>query len=227
MAIVHPTLLQVRSRVRFFIDEPVQANFNDSDLTYAINVAQQEVAIEISLVDEQFFVATAPTVITTIGGEMFYALADDCSVIVRLEDQSTGMRLEFSRFADSDNFYANNIPPLVATNQAAFAVAIVGNSIALKPTPSVSGVKMQYWYVPVLEDLVDDADESVIPPAFIDLLAIRAAIDAQIKDESDTSALERRYAIRFNQLVRATRTRQQQNPRGVTRVSSLNTGLNV
>lgn len=227
MAATHPTLLQVRNRTRFFIDEPVQANFSDSDLTYAINAAQQEVATEISLVDENFFVVTTPTTITTVGGQRFYPLADDCQVITRLEDVSTGLRLEFSRFADQDNFYANNIPPLVAVNQAAFSIAIVGNSIALTPTPSVSGLAMQYWYVPVLPDLVLDTDASSIPPAFIDLLAIRAAIDAMIKDEDDTTALTQRYNQRFNQLVRSTRTRQQQNPRGVTRVSSLNTGLNV
>lgn len=220
MAATFPTLLQIRTRVRRFIDEPSQANFSDSDINWAINVAQQEVATEISLADEKYFVATTPTVVTSVANTRFYALATDFWKMTRVEDVTTGLRLEFSDFASQNNLLADSVPPLVAQSQIGYSISIVGNSLAINPTPSIAGVQLQYWYVPILPDLSSNSDTSSIPPMFIDLLAIQAAIDMFIGDEDDTSALERKYNRRFNQLVRATRDRQQQSPKSVTRVSA-------
>lgn len=216
-SVVIPTLLNIRTRVRMFLEEPQQANYADSDINWAINVAQQEVATEISLVDEKYFVATTPTIITSVANQRFYPLASDFWKMTRLEDATTGLRLEFADFAQQNNFFADAVPPLVAPNQIGYAMSIVGNSLGITPAPTTSGVTAQYWYVPVLPDMTSDTDTSSIPTMFIDLLAIQAAIDMLISDEDDTSALERKYARRFNQLVRATRDRQQQSPKMVTR----------
>lgn len=219
MPVNFPTLLQSRTRVRMFLEEPQQANYADSDINFALNVAQQEVATEISLVDEKYFVNVVPTQIVSVAGTRFYDLADDFWKMTRAEDATTGLRMEFADFADQNNFFADAVPPLVAQNQIGFSISIMGNSLAINPTPSTSGITMQYWYVPVLPDMVDDTDTSQIPPMFVDLLAIQAAIDMLISDEDDTTALERKYARRFNQLVRATRDRQQQNPKMVSRMA--------
>lgn len=218
-SLVTPTLLQIRQRVRRFIDEPQQANYSDSDINWAINVAQQEVATEISLVDEKWFVNTTPTVITSVAGQRFYPLTVDFWKMIRVEDSTTGLRLEFVDFTDQNNFFADSVPPLVAQNQIGYGISIVGNSLAISPTPTTSGVTCQYWYVPILQDMTSDTDTSQIPSMFIDLLAIHASIDMLISDEDDTAALERKYAMRFQQLVRATRDRQQQNPKTVSRMA--------
>lgn len=215
----NPTLATLRARVRRFIDEPQPANYSDVDINAAINIAQQEVATEISLVDEKYFVNPTPTVITSVSGTRFYVLATDCWKITRIEDATTGLRLEFTDFAAQNNFFADAVPPLVAPNQIGYALSIVGNSLAITPTPTQNGLKAQYWYVPVLPDMTTDADTSQIPPMFTDLLALQASIDMLISDEDDTAALERKYARRFNQLVRASRNRQQQSPKHVTRTS--------
>lgn len=220
MTATFPTLLQLRSRVRRFIDEPQQANFSNTDINWALNTAQQEVATEISLADEKYFVNTTPTVITSVAGTRFYVLATDFWKMTRIEDSTTGLRLEFTDFADQGNYFADSVPPLVAQNQIGFGISIVGNSLAVSPTPSTSGISLQYWYVPILPDMASDSDFSSIPPMFADLLAIQAAIDMLIGDEADTTALERRYTRRFNQLVRSTRDRQQQSPRSVTRMAA-------
>jgi len=216
-SVVNPTLAQIRARVRRFIDEPVQANYTDSDINYAINRAQQEVATEISLVDEKYFVNTTPTTITSVAGQRFYPLASDFWKLTRLEDAQTGLRLEFDDFAAQNNYWSDMVPPLVASNQIGYSVSIMGNSLAINPTPTTSGITCQYWYVPVLPDMSSDSDTSSIPVMFIDLLSIAAAIDMLISDEDDVSALQNKYNARFNQLVRATRDRQQQSPRHVTR----------
>lgn len=222
--VVFPTLAQIRARVRFYIDEPVQANFQDSDLNWAINQAQQTVATEIAQVDEKYFVNTTPTLLTTVANQRFYALPTDFWKMLRLEDNTTGLRLEFAEFNDMDNFLNNNVPPLVSINQAGYSASIIGNSIALTPTPSASGITANFWYVPILPDMTSDSDTSQIPRQFIDLLAIQAGIDAKIKDEDDTGALAVKYNQLFQQLVRSTRDRQQQNPKKVTRVASPSTG---
>ena len=218
MSVVFPTRQMIRQRVRFFIDEPVEANFLDSDLNYAINEAQQEVATEISLVDEQYFVNTTPTQITQIAGQAFYDLQPDFWKMTRLEDVNTGLQIPFTDIDSQNNFFQTAIPPLVSITYAGFAAYLLGNTVGFSPIPTVTGQMAQYWYVPVLPDLGADSDTSQIPRQFVDLLAIKAAIDAMIKDEDDTSALERKYNIRFNQLVRGARNRQQQNPKKVRRI---------
>jgi hypothetical protein len=218
-ALVNPTLLQLNQRTRFFLDEPVQANYQDSDINYAINQAQQDVATEISLVDEQYFVNTTPTVISSVGGQRFYPLNADVWKITRIEDVATGIRLEFESFTDQNNFFTF-APPLITGTDIGYSVSVVGNSIAITPTPSVSGINCQYWYVPQLPDMQANTDTSQIPPQFIDLVSISAALDGFVKDEDDISSLEAKYQKKWNQLIRASRNRQQQNPRHVTRISS-------
>lgn len=217
-AVVFPTLAQVRQRVRFYIDEPVQANFLDSDLNWAINDVQQDVAVDIAQVDEQYFVSTAPTVITFIANQQYYPLASDFYKMTRLEDLTTGLQIPFTDIDSQNNFFQNSIPPLVPINSGSYSAMIVGNSVGFTPQPTVSGQQAQYWYVPILPDMTSDSDASSIPRPFIDLLAIQAAIDAKIKDEDDTLALERKYSRKKMQLMNSVRNRQQQNPKHVRRV---------
>lgn len=221
-ALITPTLAQLRGRTRRFIDEPVQANYSDADINFALNTAQQEVATEISLVDEKYFVNTTPTTITSVVDQQFYDLATDFWKMTRFQDGLTGIMLKFGDFSsDGDEGYGS-IPSLVDSNQMAYKVAIVGNSLSMLPVPTTAGITSKYWYVPLLKSMVDDTDTSDIPINFVDLLCIQAAIDMLISDEDDSSALERRYNRRFNQLVRATRDRQQQDPKHVSRVASNN-----
>lgn len=216
--VVFPTLAQIRSRVRFYIDEPSQANFLDSDINWAINDMQQFVATEINQVDEKYFVSTTPTSITLVAQQQFYPLANDFWKMTRLEDQSTGLMIPFTEIDSQNNFFQTPIPPLVSITEAGYAAMIVGNSVGFTPMPTSASQTVDYYYVPILPDLGSDSSTSQIPRQFIDLLAIQAAIDCFIKDEQDTRQLEGRYTTRMNQLVRTTRNRQQQNPKKVRRV---------
>lgn len=216
-AVYFPSRADIRGQVRFFIDEAVQANFTDADLNYAINTAQQDVATEMSLVNEQYFVNTTPTVITQIPGQQYYDLPTDFWKMVRLEDLTTGLQIPFTDIDSQNNFFQTAIPPLVSITFAGFAAMIVGNKVGFTPIPTATQ-QAQFWYVPILPDLQSDTSTTQIPRQFTDLIAMKAAIYAMIKDEDDTTPLERQYAARFNQLVRATRDRQQQNPKKVRRI---------
>lgn len=212
------TLKLIRQRVRFFLDEPVQANFLDADINYAINEAQQEVMLEIAQAGESFFVNTTPTVLNVVAGTQFYALADDFWKMVRMEDANTGVPVSFGdQNSQAEVGRAN--APLLTVNQLGSQAFIAGNSIGFRPTPTAPQ-KFNYWYVPIVPDLSRETDQSPIPRPFVDILALRASIDGLVKDESEVQNLERQYIRRWNQLVRAVRDRQSQNPKYVRRVSS-------
>lgn len=213
----NPTLLDIRKRVRFYIDEPQQANFTDVDLNYAINNAQQEVMNEITQVAENYLVGTNPTVISIVSGQQYYPLAADCNKIVRVFDTITGIQIPFSDM-NTQNIMAPVVVPGVAYGSLAYNAMIVGNSIGFTPIPA-GQFAPAYYYVPFAPDLKSDTDISPIPRNYLDLLAISAAIDARIKDEDDTTALERKYGRLLDQLRRTARDRQQENPKKVRRTS--------
>lgn len=212
-----PTRLDIRNRVRFFIDEPVAANFTDSDINYAINDVQQDVVLEIAQVDEKYFVNTTPTQISMVANQQYYPLANDLLKMTRLEDQATGLMIPFTEIDSQNNFFQTPIPPLVSITDAGYAAMIVGNSVGFTPMPTTSGTIVQYFYVPMPPDLQSDSDTTVIPRPYVDLLAIQAAMDCFIKDEADTSALQLKYNQKLARLVRTARNRQQQNPKKVRR----------
>lgn len=216
-------LSKLRARTRFFIDEKVQANFLNSDIDYAINEAQQEVAIELTQVVENFFINTTPTTLTLASNTQYYTLPDDFFKMTRIEDVNTGVAVAFVDLNSNNQAFTNN-PPLMTINQISLAATIVGNSIGFRPTPTATRA-LQFWYVPVLDDLVNDADETPIPRIYADMLAIQAAIDCMIEDEADTTALERKQARKWDQLKRTARDRQQQSPKYVRRVGGDSTEM--
>lgn len=214
----NPTLLQLRTRVRVFIDEVSQANFSDTSINYAINESQQSVATAIAQATEDYFVTPTSTPITILANTPNYALAADCWKIIKIQDSTTGLRIPYSKFGQRDktpNVGGLTIP--VTQSYGGYTYSLLGGSIVFDPTPTDTAFKPEYWYVPILPDMTADSDTSSIPRNFVDLVAIDAAIDMLIQDEDDTSALERKYNRRWQQMVMTSRDRQQQEPRRVTR----------
>lgn len=215
--LVIPTRADLRARVRFFIDEPLQANFLDSDINYALNDVQQYVATEIDQVDEKYRVNTVPTTINLKVNTQYYDLAPDFWKMTRLQDGTSGLPIDFTE-VNSQNDFFQNFPPLVNVYPfGGFAAFIVGNSVGFTPIPTDSTKTVLYWYVPTVQDMTDDTDTSTIPRQYMDLLCIQAAIDCMIKDQSDTTQLERKYSRLIDQLKRTARDRQQQTPKYVRR----------
>lgn len=224
-----PTLKDTRLRVRFYIDEPVQANFLDSDINFAINEAQQDVATEIDQVDEKYRMNPVPNQINLESNTQYYDLADDVWKIIRVQDGQTGLPIDFTDINSQNDFF-QNFPPLINTYAfGGFSCFIaggtqsngqIGTSLGFTPTPTDSTKSVLYWYVPTIEDMDDDTDTTAIPRQYNDMLAIQAAIDCLIKDQADTSQLERKYGRRLDQLKRTARDRQQQSPKYVRRTGN-------
>lgn len=215
-----PNLGYLRSRTRFYIDEPLQANFSDANINASINEAQQDVITEIVQVDEEYFITGTPTTIQMNGTSERYALATDFYKMVRLEYQNTGQRIPFFTFREK-NSYGENIVPF--SNVGAFGTMtqayILGNFVGFSPLQTDPSVVVQYWYAPIAQDMVSNADTTLVPRMWADLLAIQAAIDCYINDEDDTSALERKYNHKITRMRSLARQRQQQNPKHVIRTN--------
>lgn len=218
--LANPNLGYIRQRVRFYIDEPAQANFRDSDINTSINEAQQDIITEIVQVDEEYFINGTPTTIQMDGTSERYPLANDFYKLVRLEYQNTGQRIPFFTFREK-NSYGENVVPF--SNIGAFGTMtqayILGNFLGFSPLQTDPTVVMQYWYAPIAQDMVSDADTTIVPRMWIDLLAIQAAIDCFINDEDDTSALEHKYDRKITRMRSLARQRQQQNPKHVIRTN--------
>jgi hypothetical protein len=219
MSVVYtPTLSDFIARTRTYIDEAVQANYTNQEIIYALNDAQQELATEIVQVAEYYFVNPLPTVFQAVAMQQLYPLAPDFDKMVRLEIQQTG---ESVTFVDINEKTISNqsIPPLVNTAGygAGFQAYMLGNDVGFTPIPTDSSMTFQYWYYPIVPDMVNQSDTSVIPRNFVDMLPMLATIDMFIKDEDDTAPILTKYNRRLDQLKRTARQRQVQNPKYVRR----------
>lgn len=225
-SLYRPTLADFIARTRTYVDEATQANYTDKEITYAINDAQQFLASEITQVDELYFVNPVPTQIIPITNPITstYPLAIDFFKLIRLEIQTTGEVMPMINFNEKtiDN---QSIPPLV--NTAGYGAGMQGyiigsDYIGITPPPTDGSMVFQYWYAPIVPDLVVPTDVTILPRPFVDLLPQMAAVDMFIKDEDSINALELKITRLIDQVKRAARQRQTQNPKFVRRTAFSN-----
>lgn len=212
------TLTDLTARVRFFIDEPTEQNFKTSDIVIALNIAQQDVAKEIVHEYEDYFEVQAqlnPTGGGTIPGQSNYTLPLDFLKFKRVERTDTGETIHPRDQNEESRVTYTNMQLVASTTAPGYYV--MGNTFVVTPIPQ-SVIPITMTYVQRLVDMVNPTDVSAIPSEHHDMMAVRAAIDMFIKDESDTSALERRWNQLFDQLQRTLRERQLQEPKRVRRV---------
>jgi hypothetical protein len=216
----NPTLADLIARCRTYIDEATQANFTNTEIIYALNDAQQDVATEITQVNEHYFANVVPTLITPITNPItqLYAVNSDFFKMIRLEIQTTG---EMVPFIDINEKSIDNIaiPPLVNTAGygAGMQAYMLGNSIGFTPPPTDPGMVFQYWYDPFVPDMTATTDVSILPRNFVDLLPELACVDMFIKDEDTIADIQNKFNRRIDQVKRTARQRQTQNPKYVRR----------
>lgn len=217
------TLTQLISRVRFLIDEPTPQNFTDSDITLALNVAQQDVSKEIVHIYEDYFEKQAdlnPAGGGTIAGTEFYTLPSDFLKFKRIERTDTGEPL--TPIDQNEKQWNNFGLVTVVTSTMPLSYYVTGNSLGLNPVPqTVIPIRMTYNYrLPDMDTSnPGTSDVSQIPAEHHDMMAVRAAIDVFLKDQEDTGPLELRWDFLLDQMHRTLRQRQTQTPKHVRRVT--------
>lgn len=211
------TRADLRSRVRFFIDEPQQQNFTDADINAALNVAQLQVQLEMNQANEDYFVSPVPTPITLQSGTDTYPLAEDCLNIVRVEDANTGLPiLPVDINEKMPTGTLNSFPTLAGA--VSMNWYLVGDSIGFTPPPTGTSL-VNYWYVPVVPDMASDTAVPQIPAPYRDMIAVRAAIDSFIKDEADITNLNALWMEYLSRLKRTIKSRNLMAPKHVRRTS--------
>lgn len=81
-------------------------------------------------------------------------------------------------------------------NECDSGYMIMGNLIRIMPAPSISGM-IALWYAPTYTPMVLDTDSPSISvaPGWEEFVVNHAVINCRIKEESDTTQLERRQAV--------------------------------
>lgn len=102
-----------------------------------------------------------------------------------------------------------------------FAYMLMGQVLRIIPTPQ-KPANLLMWYVPTYIDLVADTDqvELALVPGYQEFIINQAVIGARIKEESDTSALERRQQQIMTLMQAAMINRDMGQPQHVVDVSS-------
>lgn len=211
--------LEMRNRVRYFIDEPTQQNFSDADINAALNNAQLQVQLEIVRANPTYLVSATPTTISLVPGTAAYALHADvngeCDVlnITRVEMKDSGLPVE-PMDQNEKALAGTGLVPLGVTSGYGFY--LLGNSITFDPVPQQTAT-VYYWFNQLLADLANDTDRCQLPRGLHDMVPVRAAKDSFIKDEADTSQLDRLWNEYMDRLRRTVGTRQTMAPRHVQR----------
>ncbi len=211
------SLSDLISRVQFFIDETTFQNFTQAAITYAINVAQQDVAKEIVHEYEDFFEVQSllnPSGGGTIPTIEFYTLPSDFLKFKRIERNDTNEPIP--PIDQNEKVWNNYSLATVVTQNSPLSYYVMGTSVGFNPVPQTA-IPVLMTYVQRLPDLVNLADVSPIPSEHHDMIAVQAAIDMMIKDEADTTAMQNRYNQLLNSLQRTLRDRQIQEPKRVRR----------
>jgi hypothetical protein len=102
-----------------------------------------------------------------------------------------------------------------------YGYMLMGQTLRIIPTPQ-KAMTLLMWYVPVYVDLVADTDttELALVPGYQEFIINQAVIGARIKEESDTSALERRQQQIMVLMQAAMINRDMGQPQHVVDVSS-------
>lgn len=95
--------------------------------------------------------------------------------------------------------------PTLPTGAAPQGYMMMGDILRILPTPSTASGNLTMWYAPSCPTLVNDTDSLplVMEPGFEEFIINQAVIGAKIKEDTDTSALERRQAQIQQQIQQA------------------------
>lgn len=167
---------------------------SDSELVGLINDSITELYDILITTFEDYYLKDE--IISVVHGQDEYALPDDfyklAGVDLRITD-SEFLTLKPFQFTER-NTYNNSV--IYASSQDANVRSryrLIGDVIKFIPAPS-AGKDIKLWYHPSFVDLVDDADEFNGINGYEELVILDVAMKMLQKEESDTTALERRYA---------------------------------
>lgn len=154
------------------------------------------------LVTEAEYYLWKEMVINTIAAQMDYVLPADCMKLLEIFGPAVGQNISPSlpgmrplkRIMPKEyRGPATMIDARALNALQPYGYLDMGNIIRILPTPQ-QVYQITLWYAPQWTDLVSDTDvlEICIAPGWQEFIINQAVIAARLKEESDTTALERR-----------------------------------
>lgn len=123
--------------------------------------------------------------------------------------QDSWVTLKSFNFAERNQFATPNIQNFYGISNMRYRLR--GTKLWLTPLPS-AGQRLRLWYVPRLEELVDDADEADGISGWTEYIICDAAMKALQKEESDVSVLMAEKQALINRIEAAAEVRDAGSP---------------
>jgi|ERR1035437_581902 hypothetical protein len=202
------SLLQIRTKTRTYLDESAQADWLDSEINTAINVAYQDVVGKVMEVYEGYFETVNPLTYTIIGGQQQYQIDSSLLKVTRVEinvdaanPNSVPVRAIRANMDEAQLQVDNNA---AAGSLSATAYFLHGPQetqyIGFIPVPQyddpIGTSSISVWGIEAPADLAQDTDLVRIPYAdrFYELITHYAAAQLLRKGQQEES-----YAARYIQ----------------------------
>ena len=221
------TLGQIRTKVRTYLDESAQADWLDSEINTAINVAYQDVVGKVMEVYEGYFATTTPFTYAVVADQQQYLIDSSLLKVTRVEinldaanpnsQPTRALRANMDEAMLSMDILSPNTGNISTT-----AYFLTGPQdaqyVGFLPTPNKNdpiGTKsISIWGISSPSDLSLDADLIRIPYAdrFYELIALYAAAQLLRKGQQEESYAARyvqEYSVKISEMQTYLKERQQ------------------
>lgn len=207
------TLSDLRTRARRLADMELSAFVSDSEVTDYVNQALAELHDLVIDLNPEMFETTSD--FATVAGTSTYSLPSAFYKLLGVDHiQGNGTRYTLQRYMRRErNRRQGDFEPDIVSLATLQYKLTGGNQIEFIPDPDGVGT-IRLYYIPQLTLLSGDADvvEAQLPIGWEQYVEVDAAIQMLLKEESDTTALERRKAIIQARIINVAKPRDASDP---------------
>ena len=212
------TLLEMKTRAKERADM-VNSNFISPDeLTSLINESYSDLYDDMVTSNEDYFITEYP--FTLASGESSLSVPSNFYKI-RGVDRLTGSNaIPLKRYSWSQRGVKNYYNGATG-GYANYMYRLTGDEVSIIPKNSAPG-DYTLWYVKTYVKLVDDADTIDSVNGWEKIIILDTAIKMLTKEESDTSALERERAEKYQRIMNSLNERDLAQPKKIQKESNNN-----
>ena len=196
------TLQDLQTEVRTYLDEAVQEDWTDTQVTMAVNRAYHDVCAFVMEIYEQFYETTSPFTYAVVANQQEYLIDPSLIKVTRVEINYnplvTGSQPSRVLSVKSDEILRNlanaDNPPNNTFASGYYLHGSIGSQyIGFVPVPQVSdttGQSISVWGIALPTDLVNSGDNVNIPYAdrFSYLVSLKAAAQLLRKGQEEEAA---------------------------------------
>lgn len=222
------TLSELRTRARQRTDAVNSTFFTDSEINGYINDSIAELYdILIQKFGADYYLVDTPFSFTTVSGQKNYDLPSNFYKLagVDLRNSGTGDPLTLDPFMFIERNRFNNRARRTARDLSGLRYRIIGNKIRfIEPD---ANEEIDLWYAPSATKLVNDSDTFDGINGWEEYVVIDVAIKMNIKQESETTELERQLQRMRQRIEEAADNRDYGQSERVTDVRGFDADDNV